>query len=309
MMILATGGAGVMGRRLVQGLLDRGDQVRVLDRPGTQVDDPRVELRHGDVTDPATLKGVFDGVDTVFHLAAVLIAYDPTVFERVNVGGTRNVVNAARAAGVKQFIFVSSASVVYPKTTAYSRSKQECERIVRGQTDMHWTIVRPTLAYNEHGGEEFRMFMNYLQKYPVVPFIGPGKALKNPVHVDDLMRGFLAVVGNPVAYGKTYNFSGGEEISIRDLGHLMLKHQGGTKPFLHLPVWLCTALARFLEPRMARPPLTWNVIAGITQDANLDNSDARRDLNYAPIGVSEGLQRCYPLPAPAAARVPAGVAT
>src|SRR5688572_22684314 len=204
-MILVTGGAGVMGQRLVQGLLDRGEQVRVLDRPGTRIPDPRVDLRHGDVTDPSTLQGRFDGVDTVFHLAAILIAYDPAAFERVNVGGTRNVLAAARAAGVKHFIMVSSASVVYPETTAYSRSKRECERMVREQSDMQWTIIRPTLAYNEHGGEEFRMFLDYLRKYPVVPFIGRGRALKNPVHVDDLMRGFLAVVGNPVAYGKAYN--------------------------------------------------------------------------------------------------------
>jgi len=295
-MILVTGGAGVMGRRLVQGLLDRGERVRVLDRPGARMDDPRVDLRQGDVTDPATLRGVFDGVDTVFHLAAVLIAYDPVVFERVNVGGTRNVVEGALAAGARQFIFVSSASVLYPKTTAYSRSKRECERIVREQTGMHWTIVRPTLAYNERGGEEFRMFLDYLRQYPVVPFIGTGRALKNPVHVDDLMRGFLAVVGNPVAYGKTYNFSGGEEITIWDLAHLMLKHQGLAKPFVALPVALCTVLARGLDKMMARPPLTWNVIAGIIQDANLDNSEARRDLGYAPLGVREGLQKCFPLP-------------
>jgi nucleoside-diphosphate-sugar epimerase len=306
-MILLTGGAGVMGRRLVQGLRERGERVRVLDRSGTRLDDPQVELRHGDVTDPASLSGVFDGVDTVYHLAAVLIAHDPAVFERVNVGGTRNVLAAANAAGVKQFIFVSSASVLYPKTTAYSRSKRECERLVREQDRMHWTIVRPTLAYNEHGGEEFRMFLEYLRKFSVVPFIGRGRALKNPVHVDDLMRGFLAVAGNPVAYGKTYNFSGGEDISIWDLAHLMLRHQGIAKPFLPLPVWLCTAIAGVLEGRMARPPLTWNVIAGITQDANLDNSEARRDLGYAPIGVREGLQRCFPLPGAAGTRAPATV--
>jgi len=284
-----------MGRRLVQGLLERGEQVRVLDRPGTRVEDPRVDLRHGDVTDPASLRGLFDGVDTVYHLAAVLIANDPAVFQRVNVGGTRNMVEAARAAGVKQFIFVSSASVVYPHTTAYSLSKRECERIVR-ESGMQWTIVRPTLAYNERGGEEFRMFLDYLKKYPVVPFIGAGKALKNPVHVDDLMHGFLAVAGNPKAYGKTYNFSGGEDITIRDLARLMLKHQGISKPFVTLPVGLCALAARVLERTMKRPPLTWNVVAGITQDANLDNSDARRDLGYAPIGVREGLQRSYPLP-------------
>ena len=161
---------------------------------------------------------------------------------------------------------------------------------------MQWTIVRPTLAYNERGGEEFRMFLDYLKKYPVVPFIGAGRALKNPVHVDDLMHGFLAVGRNPKAYGKTYNFSGGEEITIRDLAKLMLKHQGIEKPFLTIPTGLCVLAAKVLERTMTRPPLTWNVVAGITQNANLDNSDARRDLGYAPIGVREGLQRSYPLP-------------
>ena len=232
---------------------------------------------------------------TVYHLAAVLIAYDPNVSQRVNVTGTRNLVEGASKAGVEHFIFVSSISVVYPKTTPYSRSKRECERIVREQTAMNWTIVRPTLAYNESGGEEFRMFMNYLKRYPVVPFIGSGKALKNPVHVDDLMRGFLAIPGNPKTYGKTYGFSGGEEITIWDLAHLMLKHQGMSKPFIRLPVPLCVASAKVLEKVMKRPPLTWNVIAGITQDANPDNSEARRDLGYNPIGVREGLQRCFPI--------------
>jgi NADH dehydrogenase len=253
-----------------------------------------VELRHGDVTDPASLVGVCDGVQTVCHLAAVLIADDPAVFEAVNVGGTRNVLQGAAAAGVQHFIFVSSASVVYPHMTPYSRSKRECERLVREQTGMQWTIVRPTLAYNEHGGEEFRMFLAYLERYPVVPFIGLGRALKNPVHVDDLMRGFLAVVGNPTAHGKVYNFSGGEEISIRDLAHLMLAHRGISKPFVTLPVPLCKAAAWVLARVMRRPPLTWNVIAGITQDANLDNSQARRDLGYHPIGVREGLERSFP---------------
>ena len=294
-MILVTGGAGVMGTRLVKGLIEKGERVRVLDRPGTRIDGVDADLRHGDVSDPSTLNGVFDGVKTVYHLAAALIAYDPNVFQLVNVNGTRNVVEGASRAGVEHFIFVSSISVVYPKTTPYSRSKRECERIVREQTAMNWTIVRPTLAYNESGGEEFRMFMNYLKRYPVVPFIGSGKALKNPVHVDDLMRGFLAIPGNPKTYGKTYGFSGGEEITIWDLAHLMLKHQRMSKPFIRLPVPLCVASAKVLAKVMKRPPLTWNVIAGITQDANPDNSEARRDLGYDPIGVREGLQRCFPI--------------
>ena len=193
-------------------------------------------------------------------------------------------------------MLVSSISVTYPYTTPYSLSKRECERIVKDQSTMRWTIVRPTLAYNEIGGEEFMMYMDYLKRFPVVPFIGTGKALKNPVHVDDLMRGFLAIPNNPKSYGKTYAFSGSEEISIWDLGKEMLRHQGITKPFVPVPVWLCKILAAAMGATMQKPPLTWNAIAGLTQDANPDWSQTREDLNYHPIGIREGLDRCFGVP-------------
>lgn len=294
-MILVTGGAGVMGTQLVKGLIERGFEVRVLDRPGTSIEGVEVDMWHGDVADLATLEGAFEGVDTVYHLAAVIIAHDPAIFERVNVGGTRNLVEGAIAAGVEHFIFVSSASVTYPFSTPYSESKRECERIVSTQEKMRYTIVRPTLAYNEHGGLEFRMFLDYLERFPVVPFIGRGRALKSPVHVDDLLAGFLAVAGNPEAYDKVYNFSGGEDIAIWDLAKLMLEHRGKQRTFVPIPVWACKLLAKGMGAIMKSPPLTWNVIAGVIQDANLDHSNATKDIGYEPIGIREGLQRIWPL--------------
>lgn len=297
-MILVTGGAGVMGSRLVRGLVEAGNRVRVLTLPGdplvSRLDGLGVEVRYGDVGDRSTLEGLCDGVDTVYHLAAVLLSRDPAVFERVNVGGTRNLVDLALKAGVKHFILVSSISVTYPYTTPYSLSKRECERIVKDQEAMHWTIVRPTLAYNEHGGEEFMMYNDYLKRFPVVPFIGGGRALKNPVHVDDLMKGFLAVANNPKTFGSTYAFSGSEEISIWDLGKEMLRHQGISKPFVPIPVWICKIVAWVMARTMQKPPLTWNAIAGLTQDANPDWSQAKADFGYDPIGIRAGLPSAFP---------------
>ena len=198
--------------------------------------DTAVDIRTGDITKLETLAGCFDGVETVYHLAAVLIVYDPSLFRKINVIGTRNVIDASIKAGVSHFILVSSASVTYQHTTPYSLSKRETERMIKEQTAMKWTIVRPTLAYNENGGEEFNMFLAYLKKYPFVPFIGAGRALKRPVHCDDLMNGFLAIAGNPKAYGKTYAFSGGEAIAIRDMAKLMLKHVKQEKPFVTIPI-------------------------------------------------------------------------
>src|SRR6185436_1273261 len=114
--VLVTGAAGVMGARLVRGLVEAGWRVRALVLPGDPLRarlealGPACEIREGDVSDPFSLGGLCEGVDTVYHLAAVIIAHDDTVFERVNRDGTTNVVAEARAAGVRHFIYVSSAS-------------------------------------------------------------------------------------------------------------------------------------------------------------------------------------------------------
>ncbi len=297
-MILVTGGLGVMGSTLVKGLADRGFKVRVLDnsdRFRSRLDGYDVDIRIGDITRPETLAGCFENVDTVYHLAAVLIVYDASLFQKINVEGTRNIIDASIAAGVKHFILVSSASVTYAHTTPYSLSKRKTEHLIKTQNAMKWTIVRPTLAYNESGGEEFNMFLAYLKKYPIVPFIGAGRSLKRPVHCDDLMKGFLAIAGNPKSYGKTYAFSGGEAIAIRDMARLMLKHVGQEKPFLTIPIRICKVIAFFAERLQKKPILTWNAIAGVMQDANLDNSEAREDLGYQPISFREGLQKAYPI--------------
>jgi NADH dehydrogenase len=138
--------------------------------------------------------------------------------------------------------------------------------------------------------------MDYLKKYPVVPFIGRGRAKKNPVFVDDLVQGMLAIANNPKAYGKIYNFSGGEEISIWDLSHLMLRQQGLSKLFIPIPIPICRLVAFIMERTMEHPTLTGYGISRIVQDANLDNNSARSNLGYDPIGITEGLQKCYHIP-------------
>jgi len=294
--ILVTGGAGKVGARLVQGLLERGFTVRALvlpDDPGrARIDRLDCELVIGDITRPDSLAGLFAGVDTVYHLAAVILCRHPEIYQRVNVEGTRNVLAEAARAGVEHFIYVSSASVVYPRSTPYSRSKREGERLVSGNGRMQYTIVRPTLVYDREGGQEFELFRAYVSRYPLVPFIGRGQALKNPVFLDDLIAGLLSLAGCRTAHGKTYAFCGGQEISMMELARLIRKQQGKNGYFLPLPVALCRLAARAWQLVARGHPFSPSAIAGITQDANLDCSSAREDLGYEPLGVYEGLRRC-----------------
>ena len=166
------------------------------------------EIAEGDIRDAATLGAAVAGVEAVLHLAAVILARDPRDYDAINRRGTANMVAAAAAAGVRHFVYVSSASVVYPRLTPYGRAKLDAEEIVAAERRFAHTIVRPTLVYDETGGQEFMLFRRYLRRFPVVPFIGPGSARKRPVFSDDVVDGLARIVGNPVCFGKTYNLSG-----------------------------------------------------------------------------------------------------
>ncbi|MHA1565513.1 MAG: hypothetical protein ACTSX7_09390, partial [Alphaproteobacteria bacterium] len=158
------------------------------------------------------------------------------------------------------------------------------------------TIVRPTLAYGPDGGIEFLLFMNTLLNLTIVPFVGLGRAKKNPVHVSDMERGMFALYGRPETYGKTYAFSGSEEITMWQLAKLILKHRkAGPKMLLPVPVFMLRALAFVLERTMKKPPITWQGIAGLSQDANPDWRQGSVDFGYDPIGVTEGMQLSFPI--------------
>jgi nucleoside-diphosphate-sugar epimerase len=298
-MILVTGGTGVMGMRLVNKLLMTGNQIRVLALPG----DPAVEkMKHwnidicyGDITDIHSIKNICLNVDTVYHLAAIILSpLAPKLFWKINYEGTINLMQLAEKSGVQHFIYVSSASVVYPKTNEYARSKKAAEELVMYSSIPHYTIVRPTLAYEDGGAAEIVHFINYLKRYPIVPFIGKGDALKSPVYVEDIIDGLVNIVGNKKTYNNIYNFSGGEQLTLKEMAERLLEHMGKKKIFIHIPISVCKVLA-WLSPVIAilqkkQPLLTYQTITGVTQHANLDNSNAVIDLNYHPRPFREGIK-------------------
>lgn len=296
---LVTGAAGVMGTRLVTRLSAQGRQVRALVLPGdplqSRIQHLGCDIVYGDVSDAGSLAGICRDVDSVYHLAAVILSHDPSVFTRVNLNGTANLVSEAKRAGVKHFIYVSSASVVYPRRTPYAESKLAAEGVVR-DSGVPYTIVRPTLVYERGGGQELMLFLDYLRRFPVVPFIGAGGAIKRPVWSEDIVDGLARLSGASVALGKTYNFSGSEPISMLELARLLLAYHDAARPFIHLPVWLCRLAATIASALMARPPLTQSAIAGIVNDADLDPTLAMRELGYAPLGVRAGFERCFAAP-------------
>ena len=181
MIALLTGGAGVVGKALCRELIARGVCVRVLTLPGDSLAKSlpsEVDVRYGDVTDFDSIRGAFENVDVVYHLAAILLSTKRGAFEHVNTDGTRNVLEASKLAGVRRFLYVSSISVTYPVLTPYGESKKKGEALVHA-SGLDWTIVRPTLVIGDGGGVEFNMFRDYVKRFPV--YFMPGVRMQNRI--------------------------------------------------------------------------------------------------------------------------------
>lgn len=296
--ILITGGAGVIGKNLVSLLQAEGFALRVLtlpgDETGKQMAMQGVEVVYGDISDPETVNGLCSGIATVIHLAAVIVSNDDAVFDRVNVTGTRYLLTDAKNAGVGHFIHISSASVVYRKMTPYSRSKRIAERYVKASATP-WTIVRPTLVYGTTGGMEFDLFLRKLTTFPVVPVIGSGRAKKRPVYIDDLVDGIFKIATTTGGRGKIYNLSGGSVISMLEFTKLCLTLMGREdRIMLRIPIPLCRIAAVLMERFMKTPVLSWNMIAGAVQDADIDPAEAMLDLGYNPVPFEQKIGHCFP---------------
>ena len=298
-MILVTGGSGVIGMRLVGKLSTAGNRIRALALPGDPsvkiLEHKNIEICFGDITDINSIENISLNIKTVYHLAAIILSpLNPDLFWKINYQGTKNLIQASEKSGVQHFIYVSSASVTYPITNEYAKSKKSAEDLLIHSRIPHYTIVRPTLAYEDGGAAEIVHFINYLKKYSIVPFIGKGDVLKSPVYVEDIINGLVNIHGNERAYGCIYNFSGGEQLTLKEMAQHLLKHMGKKKMFLYIPVPVCKLIALILyfisKLSKKQPLLTYQTITGVTQHANLDNSKAIADLNYHPRPFSEGIK-------------------
>ncbi|AZI36814.1 putative epimerase [Caenibius tardaugens NBRC 16725] len=188
MTIAVTGATGFVGQALMDIANLKEIPVRALVRR-QQLDRKGVTWVHGDLANRKALRRLMEGVEAVIHVAGVVNAPDAAGFEAGNVQGTLAVVEAALAAGVPRFIFVSSLAAREPHLSAYCASKSRAEKIVAA-SGLDWTIVRPPAVYGPRDTEMFELFRS--AKWGVVPMPPPGRA--SVIHVDDLAALLLALL-------------------------------------------------------------------------------------------------------------------
>jgi uncharacterized protein YbjT (DUF2867 family) len=266
MKVLVTGATGYVGYYVVKELLEAGHHVVGLARSinGSKTASGfSLGLNAGtsyQVGDVATGMGVNEamiGVDAVIHLVGIISEKGSQTFEKVHVEGTRNMLEAAKKAGVKRFVQMSALGAGPTAVSGYSSSKYRAEELVRA-SGLAWTIMRPSLIFGR--GDDFfgRVLKNLVSQAPVVPQIGDGSFPFRPIWAGDVAKAFAQSLEKAPSISQTFDLVGPKQFSFKELLDLEMNALGFKKPKIPVPV----AIMDIMVPLMNLVP----AIAPITKD-------------------------------------------
>lgn len=319
MTVLVTGATGFTGGHLAATLARRGHHVRALVRVRSRerfqvspLPALGVELVEGDLADPASLERATRGVEVVYHIAATYreAGQPDEAYRRVNVDGTRALLEAARSAGVRRVVHCSTGGVhghiASPPATEdapfnpgdiYQASKLEAEQAARrygDETGLDVVVARPIGIYGPGDTRFLKMFRGLARGR--FPLLGSCEAFYHLTYIDDLVEGFILCGEVPAARGRTYILAGRRYTTLNDLVALVAREVGRRPPRLHLPVWPFFVAGALCElvcvPLGIEPPLYRRRVDFYTKSRAFDTTRARTELGYAPaVDLEEGIRR------------------
>jgi nucleoside-diphosphate-sugar epimerase len=310
-----TGGSGFTGGHLCRMLVEQGYTVTALARASSKVGHLEalgIQIATGDLSTSFSLNGVLKNIDVIFHVGAAYRqeGVSKEYFWKVNVDGTRALLEQARDSGVQRFVHCSTVGVQgeiknppaketdpYNPGDHYQESKVEGEKLALGffeRYKMAGSIVRPVGIYGP-GDTRFLKLFKHINN-GTFRMIGSGEVLYHLTFVEDLVRGIILAGEKPEAVGNIYAIGGNEYLTLKELVALIAEVLGKPVPKKRVPlgpVYAAAALCEVLcRPLGIEPPLYRRRLDFFTKDRAFDISKAKKELGYEPqVPLREGLAR------------------
>jgi len=289
-MILVTGGTGFVGSHLIKRMRQENLPVRAVVRnpaKATGLLDLGVEVVPGDVSDKASLEKAVQGVERVVHLVGIIQEAPGATFQSVHVDGTRNLVEEARKAGVRHFLFQSALGTRANAESKYHRTKWEAEELVRG-SGIPSTVLRPSLIYGP--GDQFTIRLSdMIRLSPVLPIIGSGSSKVQPIFINDVVACIVKAVTSEAYLNELYELGGPEQLTYEEVTRAIAAVLGVSRPALHLPLLLMRPLARVMEIVLPKAPITLDQLIMLQEDTVCSMKDIRDAFGIEPVPFQQGL--------------------
>lgn len=293
-MILVTGGTGFVGPKVVHALRAEGRDVRALvrnpsSRPAKTLAGWGCELARGDMTDAESLNRAVAACEAVVHLVAIPTG-SAEAFERLMIRGTRDLLAAAKRAGVTRFVLMSALGTGERSRdlTPYYRAKWEQEQAV-AESGIDHVVFRPSFIFGRDGGM-LPLLVRQVRWSPVVPVVGTRRM--QPIWVDDVAAFFAKALSTAEATNATFELAGPDTVTWDELYERIQRVLGKRRLTFHMPIPVARAGAAVVEKLPTGLPLSRDGLTMLEFEDNVaDVGPAVETFGIQPLGLTEQIRR------------------
>ncbi len=294
MRVFVTGASGYVGSNLLPKLLEQGHTPVCLIRPGSRKKlgdlQTRIEIVEGDVKDIDAWKDQLKNIDAFINLIGIIREFPSrgVSFEELHFQATVDLASLAIEMGVKRFLQMSALGASLHSDAKYHRTKFRAEKFLQ-RTELDWTIFRPSLIIGE-GNEAIGMFVDMIDKYPVMPVIGEGNYQFQPVDIEDVSEGFVRALENEKAVGRIYEIGGPDRYTLNEMLDRIAEKMGKKARKIHIPTGFLKLAVASLE-YFKFFPLTRGMIDMLKEGNITDSNEFFKELNIEAIPFEQSLEK------------------
>jgi uncharacterized protein YbjT (DUF2867 family) len=284
--IAITGGTGFVGIHTTKALLRAGHEVRLIARGRRRTPTPQgVQTVRADVVSGRGLVEALRGCDAVVHLVAIIVEKGGQTFDGVIADGTRNVAEAAKAAGAGHLIDMSAIGADPDPRFAYSRAKWQGEQHIKATSVPH-TILRSSLMFGPGDGF-FTVLTRLVRLNPVIPIVGDGRTSFQPIAVEDVARIVVECVERGPD-GRIHEIGGPDHLSYEEIVDIIRRELGVHRLKVHIPVVAMLPPAWVMEKVFPhKPPVTPGQLR-LLEKHNITRLDAvPAQFGFRPLAFAE----------------------
>ncbi len=280
MKVFVTGATGFTGSRTVPLLLEKGWQVHCLYRESSNRDvllQPEIQWHLGSLEDPQEMIYAMQGCDALVNIASL------------GFGHAETIVHSAQKAGIERALFISTTAI-FTKLNSSSKNTRLAAEAAIQNSDLAFTILRPTMIYGSPRDRNMVRLIRWLQRFPLIPILGKGNFLQQPVFVDDVAQAIIQCLEQPETIGKSYNIAGKKALTYNEVIDTIAAILDRKIYKLFLPDKVAVIFLRFLEKMKIPFPIKAEQVKRLNEDKDFSYEKARKDFQYQPRSFAEGIE-------------------
>jgi nucleoside-diphosphate-sugar epimerase len=235
-----------------------------------------MEWALGDLSDPQALSALMRGTEALVNVASL------------GFGHADSIVRAAREAGIRRAIFVSTTAI-FTQLNAQSKEVRLAAEETIETSGLDYTILRPTMIYGSRRDRNMWRLIRFLRFSPIIPVFGDGNSLQQPIYVGDVAQAIVSCLCHDLTIGKSYNIAGKHPLTYNQVIDTVSGHMNKRVWKIHLPFAPVVRLLKLFERTHIPFPIKAEQILRLNENKDFSYEEAQRDFGFSPSSFEDGI--------------------